>query len=92
MIKQVKYAIMTENVNPFARSLCEKYIAKYFPGFSVYEQTGFWEGLFEQSLCHMTITDKESEHLILEVAERIRSLNCQEAVLVVKTKVRTELV
>lgn len=92
MKNAVKYEIMTENVNPFARSLCEKYISKYFLGFSVYEQIGFWQGECEQSLCYVIVTEKQYEHLVFRVANKIKCINKQDAVLVVKTKVKIELV
>lgn len=81
------YRLFTENVNTAKTA---KLVGEYFPGFTIIQAVGFWNGQPENSL----IIEIDSEHA-LEVcilAERIRRQNNQETVLVQQIEAHSVLV
>lgn len=85
----IKHEILTENKNI---GYIAKTIAKYFTGFSITEQTGFWQGKQEKSLNITIITEKENGFMVDRIADQIRSYNQQDAVMVVSSKVNVKFV
>ena len=88
------YRIFTENV-PANRSEVERTVSKYFGGYTVFDSVGYWNGRKENSLCIEVVTDIEPANikkLVKKLAEDIRVVNNQEAVLVQKLEVETFLI
>ena len=84
-----KYEIITEAVKPEAT---RKLVSKYLSKFSLSRQLGFWKGKPEMSLKIMYLGSRQDRHIIRRIADDIRSLNHQECVLVVTTKVKIEYI
>ncbi len=82
----LKYEILTENKN---YQYIESAVSKYFSGFSIVEQTGFWNRCQEESLNITIIAEKSKRHLIRHIAEKIKSCNEQQSVMIVISKVKT---
>ncbi len=91
-MRMIKFEIMTEDVTSETASLIAKLVLKYFPAFSVQRQIGYWSGEPENSLSIMIIAPKNKKNLVYVTADKIRSLGRQDCVLVVETKVKTELI
>ncbi len=70
-MKMIKSEIMTENVSIETTSLIEILTSKYFPAFSIQEQTGYWHGRPEKSLLIVIISSKSKRHLVYTVADKI---------------------
>ena len=81
----LKYEILTENKN---YQYIESAVSKYFPGFSIVEQIGYWQGGQERSLNITIIAKKSKHHLIRHIAEKIKSYNRQQSVMIVVSKVK----
>jgi hypothetical protein len=74
------YRLYTQDKN--RRFICEL-VSKYFPGFSIIKQTGYWQGKKECSLCIEIISDMPSvRHNIDLICRAIKGHNNQSAVLV----------
>ena len=71
------YRIITENKN---RDWIEKQVGYSFDGFSVIEQTGYWKGKRESSLCIEIVTDVTIRP-IQYICQQICQHNEQESVL-----------
>ncbi len=76
------YRIFTENQNEVE---IEKIVNKFYPGFTVVKGEGFWRMQKEDSLIIEIVTQDEDTK-INTVAQEIKELNKQEAVLVQKIK------
>jgi hypothetical protein len=88
MVLQGKlYRIMTEDKN---RQGIIDTVSAYFDGFSMHEQTGYWRGIAEKSLCIDIITTNQTD--IMRVSSIIQQLNHQESVLVETINNNAELV
>ncbi len=85
----IKYEILTENKN---YQYIEYVVSKYFQGFSIIEQTGFWNRCQENSLNITIIAEKSKRYLIRHIAEKIKSYNQQQSVMIVISKVKTVFV
>ncbi len=76
----VVYRIYTENkIN--MRDV-ERFIRKYFDGFTVFFTNGHWKGTKEDSIVIEIIADYTDKHSVLSLAGDIKVLNEQETVLV----------
>jgi hypothetical protein len=74
------YRICTEAKNATA---VEKLVGRYFEGYSVMYQDGFWHGAKERSMTIEIFSSQlNSGDLVRLIAEQIRDLNKQECVLV----------
>jgi len=76
------YRIFTERKNS---KKIEKLISKYFKGFSLIKNNGYWKLQKEKSLIIEIVTD-DTNKLINDLAKEIKEINKQEAVLVQKVK------
>ena len=85
----IKYEIITED--KYSGSI-EEIVSKYFSGFSMSEQIGYWRGIQENSLVITIIDTKRSRYKVYRIAEMIKHHNGQEAVLVVETKVKVKYI
>lgn len=72
------YRIFTENKN---KAKVESIVAEHFPGFTIYEADGYWNGMEEKSLVIEIMTDRPLGR-IHDIASAIKLVNKQEAVLV----------
>ena len=75
------YTIYTENKNP------EGVVAilnQYFDGYTVLRGMGYWKGKPESSLIVLIVEDNAEK--VQRAAEDIKSLNEQEAILIVETQ------
>lgn len=88
---RVKYEILTEDKNNTVNGLIEKCITGYFQSFSIQKQIGYYYNVREnsQTIIIITIAGDRTRGLIYELAERIKTLGNQEAILVIETKVKT---
>jgi hypothetical protein len=74
------YRIHTENKN---RKWLEQIIAERFSGFSIQEQTGYWQGKKEKSLCIEIMSSRKSDPIrIQEIVKMICGYSYQDCVLV----------
>jgi len=74
------YKIQTENKR---RKFIEQLISEHFAGFSIYTQTGYWQGEREKSLCIEIISDSPAAVLkITKICRAICGYNKQDCVLV----------
>jgi len=71
------YRICTEDKN---RDKVERIVTGCFPGFTIIEAKGYWEGVREDSLVIELVT--EDEERVNIVATRIKVVNEQQAVLI----------
>ena len=76
------YRIFTEDKN---QSGIEGVVSKHFPGFTIYKAEGFWRLQKENTLVIEIITE-DTDAKINRVAQDIKLLNRQEAVLIQKVK------
>ena len=85
-----KFEIMTEDKN---REGVRRIVQTHFSGFTIQmARDGFWRDEHEMSICITiigTVADRES---VKDIAIRIKSLNKQESVLVVISKVKAEFI
>ena len=79
-----KYEIMTEMKN---KEGIRRIVSDHFSGFTISCQSGFGKGEHENSLCITIIGGIVDIHAVIDIARRIKTLNEQESVLVVKTNV-----
>lgn len=83
------YRIHTQNKNK--KFLCQL-ISKYFDGFSVIEQIGYWQSKKEKSLCIEIVADTASTALkIGQLCKAICGYNRQDAVLIQEIDCKTYL-
>jgi len=76
----ILYRLHTENKN---RKWTERIIAEHFNGFSIQEQTGYWDGKKEKSLVIEIMTSQKSAPLrIQEIVKKICGHNRQDVVLI----------
>jgi hypothetical protein len=78
------YRIYTEDIN---REKIVKIISNWFDGFTLFEGTGYWNGINEAALVIEIIAEDEDMESIAVIAKKIKSVNRQESVLVSKTEV-----
>ncbi len=84
------YRICTENKNTDGIT---SIVDKYFEGFTLLSGFGFWHGILENSLTIEIYSDAFcAKNNINEIAEQIKELNSQEAVLVQEIKCKAHLV
>ena len=76
------YRIFTEDKN---QSGIEGVVNKHFPGFTIYKAEGFWRLQKENTLVIEIITE-DADAKINRIAQDIKLLNRQEAVLIQKVK------
>jgi hypothetical protein len=84
-----RFCLYTEDVN---REGLFALVSELFPGFTVKEATGFWEGVRERALVIEIICDEGLADNIADLADDICTLNNQEAVLVTSERVNVNLV
>jgi hypothetical protein len=74
------YRIFTENKN---KAKVESIVAEHFPGFTIYEADGYWEGQKEKSLIIEIMTDVLADVISVKaIARDIKIANKQQAVLI----------
>ena len=74
------YRILTENKN---RQVVEDIVSAEFPGFTIIEATGYWNGVREESLIIEIDAGNEIKGLtVMRIAELIRRHNKQSSVMV----------
>ncbi len=84
-----KFELHTEDKN---REGIERIVKSHFSSFSIQGQIGFWQGGIEKSLCIVITGTKKDVHAVVDIARRIKTLNKQDSVLVVKTLVHGTLI
>ena len=77
------YRICTEDKN---REAVEELLNAYFDGFALFESTGYWKGKKERALTVEIFNATLSN--VQYIAETIKAMNAQEAVLVEELEVR----
>ena len=82
------FRIYTENKN---KEDIQALVSKYFEGFTLYEAKGVWKGKSEPSLVIEVLGHGSLTGIVREVAEKIKKLNNQEAILVQKIDNHAEL-
>jgi len=81
------YRLHTQNKRK--KWICQL-VSEYFAGFSVIEQTGYWNGKPEKSLCIEIATDNVAAAVhIKKICKAICGLNKQECVLVQEIECKT---
>lgn len=85
------YRIYTEDVN---REGIIKFVSTYFTGFTVLEATGVWEGKTERSIVIEIVShDMVGGFGVLRrIAEFIKEVNGQDAVLITRQPVESRLI
>jgi hypothetical protein len=83
------YRIYTEDVN---RNEILEIVSKYFDAFTFIMARGAWKGKHESSLIIEIISNPLQSPLIRDVARAIKIANRQQAVLVTKSAIESELV
>lgn len=83
-----KYEIMTENIN---MPMIVKIVSKHFTGFSIQKQFGYWKGQQESSLNIVIFGNDRDIHAVEDIAEKIKTANKQESVLISITDVITKM-
>lgn len=84
-----RYRLHTENVN---RPAIEALVSRYFPGFSITENTGYYKGTRERSLVIEILAPGTLAHVIKFLGKAIAQANAQECVLITADKVTGEFV
>lgn len=74
------YRIYTEDLWPHN---VFREVSRAFPGFTIFQGTGSWEGNEEPSIVIEIMAREIDAGSVLDLAERIRKLGAQNAVLVV---------
>ena len=76
----ILYRLYTENKN---RKWLEQTIAERFDGFSIQEQTGYWQGQKEKNLCIEIMDNRKSAPMLIqEIVKAICGYNQQDYVLI----------
>lgn len=84
------YRILTEDKN---REGIINIVKKHFDGFTLIPTIGYWEGTKENSLIiEINIPLDRNSFMILVVANQIKVLNQQQAVLVQKINMESDLI
>ena len=86
------YRIFTEDVN--RKKVCD-ICTRFFNSYTMFTAVGVWNGIAENSLCIEVSSLEQDGHLALRVTSavaEIREVNKQEAVLVQKINVTTDLI
>ena len=74
------YRILTENKN---RQVVEDIVSAEFPGFTIIEATGYWNGVREESLIIEIDAGNEIKGMtVTRIAEMIKRHNQQESVMI----------
>lgn len=74
------YRILTENKN---REAVEDIVSAEFPGFTIIEATGYWNGVREESLIIEIDAGNEIKGMtVTRIAEMIKRHNQQESVMI----------
>lgn len=74
------YRIQTENKR---RKFIEQLVSEHFAAFSIYTQTGYWQGKREKSLCIEIVSDSLAAPLkINKICRAICGYNKQDCVLI----------
>ncbi len=74
------YRICTEDIN---QGKIEKIVSKSYPGFTIIKGEGFWESQKEESLIIEIVTGND-DGIINDIANKIKKVNNQDAILVQK--------
>lgn len=77
------YRIYTENKNK--RDVLAL-ASGYFPGFTVFEGQGYWQGAAENSLVLEIVAPRTKKSEVESLAKTIKDVNTQEAVLLQEIK------
>jgi len=83
------YRIFTEDIN---RKQVEGIVGSKYIGYTLLNATGVWNGQKEKSLIVEIITEKPEPKKVRWIAEKIKSHNNQEAVLIQTLKDNMELI
>jgi hypothetical protein len=84
------YRIYTQNKN---KKFVLKLVSESFPGFTVYEETGFWQGVKEKSLIIEIITSAADAKLKLNrICKAICGYNDQDTILLFEQECKTEII
>ncbi len=84
------YRIQTQNKR---RKFIERLVSEHFAGFSIYAQTGYWQGKREKSLCIEIVSDSLATALkINKICKAICGYNKQDCVLVQTIPAETKLI
>lgn len=92
------YRILTEDKN---RAEIVGIVEEHFDSFTIYEAKGYWRGIAENSLvieidtlgnAEIDKADNKIEKTITYIAKRIKHVNHQEAVLIQRFDVASQLV
>ena len=76
----ILFRLHTQNKN---KKWLERIIAEHFDGFSIQEQTGYWQGQKEKSLCIEIMTERKSAPICIQkIVKEICGYNKQECVLI----------
>lgn len=67
-------------------------VAKYFQGFTRYNATGYWRGVFENSTVYEIDAEPALRAWVEDAAREIKAALEQEAVLVVEIESRSDLI
>ena len=74
------YRLHTENKH---KKFIEQLVSEHFAGFSIYMQTGYWQGKREKSLCIEIVSDSPAAALkINKICKAICGYNKQDCVLI----------
>ena len=79
-----KYRILTENLN---RDKVADIVARHFAGFTIIAGDGHWKGGSEKSVTIEVIAERDVLETIRFIAQEIKTLNKQEAVIIELTAV-----
>jgi len=83
------YRLLTEDVN---REGISREVGKYYPGYSLIPSQGYWEGAPESSLIIEISIPHEDGGRVRALAQRIRELNQQQAVLIQQFEIDQSLI
>jgi len=81
------YRIMTEDIKG-----TDKIASRYFQGFSVRQQTGYWNGLKEKSICIEIVADQSEEPKVMELCAQLKKKNAPESALMQKLDYKTDFI
>ena len=85
-----QYRIYTERTKALSAQIDE--ITKVTPAFTLIETSGYWRGIPEKSIIFEIIDDDLTFRDIPRLAQEIKRLGCQEAVLCTKQTIETSLI
>jgi len=84
------YRITTEDKN---RNVIVHIVKEYFDGFTLIPAIGYWQGIKENSLIiEIDVKHPLSKYRMRTLAKRIKELNEQQAVMVQRINVKSELI